>query len=805
MNIAATSIRSFQTPTTRQAQTPVAKPPEDTGPVATESVELSGASAPATVNTDNLLKQAGAAAAQVAGQDVPSSIAVNLAQMGVRALDDVTDQKVKADLGAKFVGMLAADKTDAEASARAKSLLGQVTPEGSGAGSAYLTLLRDVAMTDAQTVPGQGFDLGGRDLNTKATDDFYQHINGGWIEQNPIPSDQSRWGRFNELRDASTRIQSEILQEYAAGKDYPAGSIEQKLGDFYYSAMDTDTIEKAGIAPIQPMLDEISKIDSPQSLMNTVVDFHRQGLPAFFGFGSEIDSLDSKKQIGGMYQGGLGLPSKDYYLNTDEKSVSLRADYQKHIGTMLGLLGETPEKAAADAEAIMKLETRLAEVSLSRAESRDPQATYNIKNRQELAALSPNFDLNAYLDGRGLKDLDSVNVGMPKFMQGMSDIIGSTSTEDLQAYMKWNLINSMAGSLPAKFDNADFEFYGKRLNGAQARQPREKRMAGTTHSYLGMALGKAYVDRAFPPEAKKRAEDMIEHIRGAIGEHVKSLDWMSADTKKQALDKLSKVGVKVGYPDEWPSYDGLSVERGVHGNNVLRAKAFAEAEDIGKIGKPVNRQEWGMTPATVNAYYSPSSNEIVFPAAILQPPFFDAKADDPINYGGIGVVIGHEFTHGFDDQGSQFDGDGNLRNWWKDSDLEQFKERAGTIRDQANAFEVEPGLHLDGNLVLGESLADLGGVTLSLTALQNSLKGAGFDKKVEGFTPEQRFFQGFGQIWATNARPEFTRQQVKTDPHPTAPFRVNNTLKNVPAFVAAYDAKAADPMSIPEDKRAQLW
>jgi putative endopeptidase len=367
------------------------------------------------------------------------------------------------------------------------------------------------------------------------------------------------------------------------------------------------------------------------------------------------------------------------------------------------------------------------------------------------------------------------------------------------------VIRSSAGFLPARFNDASFEFYGKKLNGTPGRPPHEQRAAEITHDHLGMALGKAYVERVFPPEAKQRATEMIEHIRGAIAEHINSLEWMSQETKTQALEKLAKVGVKVGYPDEWPSFEGLEVERGVHGNNVMRSRVFAETEDMAKIGQPVDKNQWHMTPSTVNAYYSPSGNEIVFPAAILQPPFFDAKADDAVNFGGIGVVIGHEFTHGFDDKGSQYDGEGNLRNWWRANDRTEFEKRGGAIKDQARSYEVAPGSFHNPDLIQGEALADLGGGTLALTALQNSLKGQGFDQKLDGFTPEQRFFQSFAQIWASNARPEYIQQQLATDSHPVSPFRVNQTLKNIPAFAAAFGVGPDDPMSLPEDKRAQLW
>lgn len=785
---------------------------------APEVVDSGGSGEPADVSTinsatpahklpasfDKTVRASFDALHTVAGRDIPGNFAARMAQTAVRAMESEDGLKNKAELGQAFLKFFAKSGLDAKAAEESQSLLEQTSPKASGAASAYLTELRSIAMKDAKSVPGVGFDLGSRDLSVSPTDNFYQHANGGWIENNPIPADKSRWGRFNELRDASSKVQSEILKEYAGISDAEQGSEKQKLGDFYFSALDTASIEKAGLAPVQGLMDSIDSITDRASLEKAVVKLHNAGISPFFSFGSEADAKDSNSTIGAAYQGGLGLPNKDYYTKSDEKSVNIRKDYVDHVGKMLGLLGESPQQAGADAEKVMAFETRLANASLSRAEIRDPEATYNIKTRAELGELTPGLDWNGYLDGRGTS-VDSINLGTPKFFQELDKALSDTPIDDLKTYMKWNLLNSTAGMLPARFDEADFEFYGKKLGGAIEREPREKRMSDLTNNYLGMALGKAYVERAFPPEAKERALDMIENIRGAIGEHVSSLEWMGEDTKAAALDKLGKVSVKVGYPDEWPSYDGLDIERGVHGDNVMRCKAFREAEDIAKIGKPVDKSEWHMTPSTVNAYYNPSGNEIVFPAAILQPPFFDPKADDAVNYGGIGMVIGHEFTHGFDDQGSQFDGDGNLRNWWSDKDKAEFKTRSGALGEQIKNYEVEPGLHHDPELVMGESLADLGGMTLALTALQNSLKGKGFDEKVEGFTPEQRFFQGVAQVWAANARPEYVRQQIATDPHPIPVFRVNQTLKNVPAFGAAFGVTADDPMALTEDKRAHLW
>lgn len=740
---------------------------------------------------------------QIAAKDLPGALAVALAQVGTRALEQTDSIKDKAKLGKVFLDFFKSGP-DTEAAALASNTLSQASPTTSGAASAYQTTLRELALDGATSVAGVGFDLSGRDTKVLPQDDFFKYVNGGWIEKNPIPASQSRWGRFNELSQLSVLTTNQILQEYAA-KEQPEGSIEQKLGDFYFSASDTASIEAAGIKPIEALLHSIDSVKDSKSLQEAVVSLHDVGISPFFSFGSVVDAHNSSQKIGGAYQGGLGLPSKDYYIKTDEKSVKLREDYKEHIKTMLTLLGQTPSSAKADAEKILAFETGLADSSLSKAEARNPEATYNIKSRAELDGLMDNFSLSSYLNARGLSDVQSINVGMPKFFQGLDKLLKDTPLDTQKAYLRWNLVNRSANFLPQRFDSADFEFYGKTLKGAPNQGARETRAAGITNNYLGMALGKAYVERVFSPEAKERAFEMISNIRDAIGSHIKSLDWMSEDTKKSALEKLESVRVKVGYPDEWPSYDGLEIKRGEYGNNVLKAQAFQEAKDLAEIGKPVDKAQWHMSPSTVNAYYSPSGNEIVFPAAILQPPFFNAKADDAINYGGIGMVIGHEFTHGFDDKGSQYAADGNLSNWWTAQDRKQFEDRAGAIKEQAKAYEVAPGLRHNPDLILGEALADLGGAQLALTAYQNSLKGKDFKEKIDGMTPEQRFFHALGQIWASNSRPEYVEQQIATDPHPVAPFRVNQTVKNVPAFAAAFKVNPDDPMSLAEDKRAQLW
>lgn len=766
-----------------------------------DQAELSGGKPPApTANAASLAQSAKELGVQLTG---PASTV--LAQLGVRTLELLDNPRAKAVAAEVYLNQISTLENEPAAAARAEAILATTTPQASGAGSAYLAGLRDLALAGQPSVPGVGFDLSNRDTNVDPRQDFYHHVNGGWLAKNPIPDDATRWGRFNELRDASTRIQKEILEEYAARTDAPAGSVEQKLGDFYASAMDTASIEAAGTAPIQGLLDRVASIETHEDVKATLTEFHRTGNGAFFGFGSGADYKNSTMNIAEAFQGGLGLPGKNYYEDQGEKAEGIRTAYVAYLGQQFVNLGDAPEIAADKANKVMALEQRLAAASLSKVELRDPEKIYNIMNREELNALTPNFNWDTYFQAQGQNELQTINMATPGFFRQLDKELSETPVEDLKAYMQMRLVDSSAGFLPAKFDQASFDFYGKVLSGARERKPRDQRMADATSNYLGMALGKAYVERTFPPEAKARAEEMIENIRGAVGEHIKGLDWMSAETKKQALAKLENVGVKVGYPDEWPDYAQVPVERGVYGNNIMALRAHAAAEDLAKIGQPVDKSEWHMSPAMVNAYYSPLNNEIVFPAAILQPPFFDAKADDPINYGGIGVVIGHEFTHGFDDKGSQFDAVGNLRNWWTDRDREQFETRADVIKQQANNYEVMPGLNLNGNLVLGEALADLGGGTLALTALQNSLKDKEFGPRVDGYTPEQRFFLGFGQIWASNQRPEATQQQVATDPHPVTEFRVNQTLKNIPAFAASFEVRPEDQMTMPEDQRAQLW
>ncbi len=777
---------------------PAPPPPQAQEAAPADQAELSGAKAP-KISAASL-----AQSARDLGIDATASASTVLAQLGVRTLERLDNPRVKARVAEIYLDKIASLEND-PAAAQASAVMELTSPEASGAGSAYLTTLRSIALQDQPGVPGVGFDLSNRDTNVDARQDFYHHINGGWLAKNPIPGDAARWGRFNELRDASTRIQKEILEEYAGHTNSEPGSVEQKLGDFYASAMDTASIEAAGTAPIQRLLDQVGAIQTHDDVKAALTEFHRTGNGAFFGFGAGVDYHDSNMNIAEAFQGGLGLPGKNYYEDQGEKADGIRAAYVTYLATQFKNLGDDETTAADKAGKVMALETRLANASLSKAELRDPEKIYHIMNREELNALTPNFSWDKYFEAQGIGSLQTLNMATPGFFTQLDKELSETPVEDLKAYMQMRLVDGSAGFLPARFDDASFDFYGKTLSGAQARKPRDQRMADSTSSYLGMALGKAYVERTFPPEAKARAEEMIENIRGAVGEHIKSLDWMSSETKKQALDKLEHVGVKVGYPDEWPDYSQVPVHRGVYGDNIMALREYASKEDLAKIGQPVDKSEWHMSPAMVNAYYSPQNNEIVFPAAILQPPFFDAKADDPINYGGIGVVIGHEFTHGFDDKGSQFDAVGNLRNWWTDSDREQFEQRAGVIKEQANNYEVQPGLHLNGNLVLGEALADLGGSTLALTALQNSLKDKPFGPKADGFTPEQRFFMGFGQIWANNQRPEAERQQVQTDPHPVTEFRVNQTLKNIPAFAAAFEAQADQNMVIPEEQRAQLW
>jgi len=597
----------------------------------------------------------------------------------------------------------------------------------------------------------------------------------------------------------------EILEAAAKNVGSHKSNNEQKIGDYYATCKDEAKIEAEGLKPIQAELDRIARVNNQGTLQDEIGHLHSMGLNAGFFSGSTQDAKNAAEVIAGIFQGGLGLPDRDYYIKTDEKSKSIREEYLKHVAKMFELMGDDAAKAASEAQAVMALETKLAEASKTRVERRDPQKNYHRMTLAQMREVAPTFDWPAYFQRIGLSQKADVNVAQPEFFKVFNQQLTATSLADWQTYLRWNLINNAAAYLSTKFVAEDFHFKGTVIQGAKENLPRWKRCVANTDRALGEALGEVYVQKAFPPAAKARALEMVRNLEAALKSDIGTLSWMSDATRKQAIVKLDAFLNKIGYPDRWRDYSALSINRASYVGNRLRYGTFEERRDWAKVGKPVDRMEWGMTPPTVNAYYNPQINEIVFPAGILQPPYFDATADDALNYGGMGSVIGHEMTHGFDDQGAQYDPRGNLANRWSDADLAAFKQRAQCVIDQFNGFEVEKGLNENGKLVVGESIADLGGLVVAYAAFQKSMEGKPRPANIDGFTPEQRFFLGYARGWANNIRPEFARLLVNIDPHPLAKFRVNGPLSNMPQFAAAFQCKDGDLMVRPEKDRCVIW
>jgi putative endopeptidase len=682
-------------------------------------------------------------------------------------------------------------------SADSRQMLETVSGESSAAGGCYTT-----GVPDEQG--GHGFDLANLDRSVSPCDDFFQFADGGWVKSHPIPAAYPSWGTFNKLHEDNENALQKILDKAAADKSAAPGSNWQKIGDFYASCMDESAIETAGIQPLQPELQRIASINDAKALQAEIASLHRQGVRAVFGFSSQQDFKNSTQEIAGARQGGLGMPDRDYYIKDDEKSVTLRAAYVQHVTNMFKLAGDDDAKAAAEAKTVMDIETSLAKASMTRVETRDPDHVYHKMTLAQLKELTPNFAWPEFFAEVGAPPVEDMNVGQPDFFKVMNASLTTVPLADWKVYLRWHLIHTAAPGLSSKFVDENFYFYGKTLVGTKEQLPRWRRCVQATDATLGEALGQYYVKENFPPEAKAKAIIMVKNLMAALRDDLATLDWMSPETRKQAAVKLDAITIKIGYPDKWRDYSAFKVDRGPYASNVIRSGQFEVARELAKIGKPVDRTEWGMTPPTVNAYYNPSMNEIVFPAGILQPPFYDANRDDAMNYGGIGVVIGHEMTHGFDDQGAKFDAQGNLKNWWTPEDLANFKARGDCIAKQFSEFEVEPGLHENGQLVEGESIADLGGLTISYAAMQKSFNGKE-PEKIDGFTAEQRYFIAFAQIWAGSNRPEFARLMVATNPHPLGRYRTNGPVSNMPAFVKAFGCKADSPMVRAEASRCRIW
>jgi putative endopeptidase len=665
-----------------------------------------------------------------------------------------------------------------------------------------LLMVFSVATIFGQT--GHGFDTMNLDKTASACIDFYQYANGGWLTANQIPAAYPSWGIANILDEKNREVLHEILEAAAKNTSAPKGSSEQKVGDYYATCMDEPRIEAEGAKPLAPELALVAGTKDQKSLQAEIAHLHSMGINAAFASDSTQDFKNSAEVTFEVYQGGLGLPDRDYYTKTDDKSKTIRDEYVKHVAKMFELLGDDAATAASEAQTVLGLETKLAEASMTRVEMRDPEKIYHRMTVAQIHDLAPTFDWPGYMQALGVPQKADVNVATPDFFKAMNQQLTSASFGDWQTYLRWHLINSNAAALSSKFVDEDFNFKGKILQGSKENLPRWKRCAAGTDRVLGEALGEVYVKKAFPPAAKARALEMVRNLEAALKSDISTLSWMGDATRKQAIVKLDAFLNKIGYPDKWRDYSALQVDRSSYVNNRSRANAFEKRRDLNKIGKPVDRMEWGMSPPTVNAYYNPQINEIVFPAGILQPPFFDAEADDAFNYGGMGSVIGHEMTHGFDDQGRQFDSTGNLANWWTDDDLKAFKERAKCVIDQFSSFEVEKGLNENGNLVVGESIADLGGLVVAYAAFQKAMEGKP-RVDIGGFSPEQRFFLGYARGWATNTRPELARLLVNVDPHPLPKFRVNGPLSNMPQFAQAFACKAGDAMVRAEKDRCQIW
>jgi putative endopeptidase len=646
------------------------------------------------------------------------------------------------------------------------------------------------------------------DTSTKPGDDFFRYANGAWIKRTEIPPEYSRWGAFNELiernNDALHTIAEKTSKTHVDAKLAPEA---QKVGDYYASGMDEKMIEAMRTKPLQDEFNRIDTIKDRKDVLAEIAHLHSIGVNTFFNFGAGQDAKDSTHDIAQAVQGGLGMPDRDYYTKQDPDMKEKREKYIAHVTKMLTLLGEPAEKAAEDAKKIMALETKLAEASRTRVQLRDPIKNYNKMGVRQLQDLTPDWNWSDYFKQIDLLEPGDINVHQPEFFKAANDLFKSTSIDDWKAYLRWHLINATAPYLSKDFVDEDFDFNERMLRGTQQIKPRWKRVVTSEDGEIGEALGKLYVGFYFPPEAKARALELVNNLKEALADRIKTLEWMDEPTKQEALKKLAAFTVKIGYPDKWLDYSLLQIDRGPFVLNTLRAEKFEAERDLQKIGKPVDRTDWGMTPPTVNAYYNPNMNEIVFPAGILQPPFFYANADDAVNYGAIGAVIGHEMTHGFDDQGRQFDAVGNLRDWWTPKSAEEFKKRSTAVVQQYNEYEPLSGLHVNGELTQGENIADIGGLKLAYAALQKALDKHPEErgKKIDGLTPEQRFFLSFAAIWRSKIRDEDQKLRLTTDPHSPAQFRVNGPLANMPEFQRAFNVPDSSPMVRPADKRVNIW
>lgn len=665
------------------------------------------------------------------------------------------------------------------------------------------------AQTPAAKQQKPGINLSYMDKKVKPNDDFFRYVNGTWVDKTEIPSDKTRWGSFDELRENTNNDALAILKEAAANKSLSSKSDQGKAANLYKTIMDTVTRNKQGITPLKPYLAKIDKIKNVKDLEALLIEMEQEGGLGFFGVGIGADAKDSNKNAIYVGAGSLGLPDRDYYVSEDADSKEKRDLYVKHVAKMLKYLGYKDADALKQAKAILVLETAMAKPRLDRVERRDSRKTYNPMTVAELQKLTPAINWTNYFKAIGMGEPKTVIVSQPKYMTALQEILKQNKVQDWKAYMKWTLINHMSGVLSTDIETTDWEFYSKTLKGAIKEESRDKNALQTVNGSIGEALGKLYVEKKFPAEAKAKAESMIKNVMLAFENRINRLPWMAKSTRENAVNKLRKLSVKIGYPDKWTDYSALTIlgpeEGGTFFSNTRNISIWNFKQDIDKLNKPVDKSEWHMAPQIVNAYFNPSYNEIVFPAAILQPPFYDYKADEAVNYGGIGAVIGHEISHGFDDSGSRYNAEGNLVNWWSDEDLEKFTGLGGNLSDQYSQLQPLPGIFVDGKFTLGENIGDLGGVNAAYDGLQLYLKENGNPGLIDGYTPEQRFFISWATIWRTKARDEAIKNQVKTDPHSPGMYRAYVPLQNVDAFYTAFGIKEGDGMYIAPDKRVKIW
>ena len=655
-----------------------------------------------------------------------------------------------------------------------------------------------------------GIDLSLMDKTVSPKDDFFNFVNGTWLKNTEIPADKTRWGSFDELRQNTDKDALAILKEAATNPKYSSKTDQGKAVNMYKAAMDTVARNKQGIAPIKPYLAKINAVKNIADLQKLMIEQEAKGGGVgFFGFGIGADDKNSKRNVVSLGVGSLGLPDRDYYVSDEKDSKEKREKYQAHVARMLTFLGTTPAQAKIDAEKILALEIAMSRPRLDRVERRDPKKQYNPTAIADLQKMTPIVNWNSYLKGIGLTKIDTVIVSQPKYMAALQTVFAENKVEDWKAYMRWMLLRGAAGQLSTAIETANWEFYGKTLTGALKQRPRHEKALQVVNGTVGEALGKLYVEKMFPAAAKDKANKMIKNVMRAYENRINNLTWMSEETKVKAVEKLNALTIKIGYPDQWKDYTALTVaspsEGGSYFDNIKNVSDWNWKKDLAKMGKPVDKSEWGMSPQTVNAYYNPSYNEIVFPAAILQPPFYDYKADEAVNYGGIGAVIGHEISHGFDDQGATFNAEGNLVDWWTAEDLTKFTVLGNALADQYSALEPLPGIRVDGKFTLGENIGDLGGINAAYDGLQLYLKENGNPGLIDGYTPEQRLFISWATIWRSKMRDEALKNMIKTDPHSPGKYRAYVPLLNLETFQKAFDIQPGDKMYLAADKQVKIW